>query len=89
MQLVILVYHMSSASQMSKLIQVLASSYVFLNGFGHFQFFWKQNNLDQKQEKPLSTTYSTETMSEIQRFVMVWIFFNFFMVERQLRQEDK
>jgi hypothetical protein len=37
----------------------------------------------------LSTTYSTETMSEIQRFVMVWIFFNFFMVERQLRQEDK
>jgi hypothetical protein len=71
MQLVILVFHMSGSSQMSKHIQVLASSYVFLNGFGHFNFFWKQSYPNQKQDKSPSTPLSANSHSEILRLLMV------------------
>jgi hypothetical protein len=44
MQLVILVYHMSGASRhlgIYMLIRVLVTSYLFLNGFGHLNYYWK------------------------------------------------
>jgi hypothetical protein len=65
---------MSGVSQMSKLVKVLASSYVFLNGFGHFNFFWKQNHPNQKQETPSLTNSSAET-SAMLRFRMVCYFY--------------
>jgi len=51
MQLIILVYHMSGASQNLSIymfIRVLVSSYLFLNGYGHLCHHWKQQ---QKQDQ--------------------------------------
>ena len=45
MQLVILIYHYTGASQVLEIymfVRILVSSYLFLNGFGHFQYFWSQ-----------------------------------------------
>ncbi|CAL4067516.1 unnamed protein product, partial [Meganyctiphanes norvegica] len=43
MQLVILVYHMTGASQVLPVymhIRVLVSAYLFLTGYGHFSYYW-------------------------------------------------
>ena len=43
MQLVILIYHMTGGSKslpIYMLIRVLVSGFLFLNGYGHFCFFW-------------------------------------------------
>ncbi|RWS15676.1 hypothetical protein B4U79_09303 [Dinothrombium tinctorium] len=43
MQLVILTYHMTRASQVLPIymhIRLLVTSYLFLSGFGHFTYFW-------------------------------------------------
>ncbi len=43
MQLVILIYHMTGASQVIPLymqMRILVSSYLFLTGYGHLSFFW-------------------------------------------------
>ena len=45
MQLVILIYHYTGASQVLEIymfVRILVSSYLFLNGFGTFQFYWNQ-----------------------------------------------
>ena len=47
MQLIILIYHMTGASQIISLymqIRVLVSSYLFLTAYGHFCFFWNGAN---------------------------------------------
>ncbi|PAA88338.1 hypothetical protein BOX15_Mlig034020g1, partial [Macrostomum lignano] len=44
-QLIILVYHMTSASQVLPVymhIRVCVSSYLFLSGFGHMTYFWSR-----------------------------------------------
>lgn len=43
MQLVILIYHLTGASQMLTIymqIRVLVSAYLLLSGYGHFYYFW-------------------------------------------------
>uniref|UniRef100_T1KKL8 Cas1p 10 TM acyl transferase domain-containing protein n=1 Tax=Tetranychus urticae TaxID=32264 RepID=T1KKL8_TETUR len=43
MQLIILIYHITGASQIVPiylLIRVMVSAYLFLSGYGHFTYFW-------------------------------------------------
>ena len=52
MQIVILIYHITGASKSLNiyiLIRVLVSAYLFLSGFGHLQYFWKQHLLKSPQ----------------------------------------
>lgn len=45
MQLVLLVYHMTGASQVLPVyvhVRALVSAYLFLAGYGHFSYFWHQ-----------------------------------------------
>jgi hypothetical protein len=47
MQLVILIYHVTGASQSLPIymhIRALVSSYIFLNAYGHFFFVWSREN---------------------------------------------
>ena len=53
MQLIILIYHMTGASKeisIYMLMRLLVSSYLFLNGFGHFSFFWKEKEREEKKK---------------------------------------
>nr|XP_027211250.1 N-acetylneuraminate 9-O-acetyltransferase-like [Penaeus vannamei] len=48
MQLVILIYHMTGASQKLPIymhIRVLVSAYVFLTGYGHFSYYWNGRDM--------------------------------------------
>lgn len=48
MQLVILTYHMTGASQVLPIymnIRLLVSGYLFLSGYGHFTYFWNKGDL--------------------------------------------
>ncbi|XP_013788587.1 N-acetylneuraminate 9-O-acetyltransferase-like isoform X2 [Limulus polyphemus] len=43
MQLIILIYHMTGASQVLPIymhVRVLVTAYLFLSGYGHFTYFW-------------------------------------------------
>ncbi|XP_068751421.1 N-acetylneuraminate 9-O-acetyltransferase-like isoform X2 [Montipora capricornis] len=47
MQLVILLYHYTGASQVLPIyvfIRLLVASYIFLSGYGHFSFFWSKGD---------------------------------------------
>ncbi|XP_064107706.1 N-acetylneuraminate 9-O-acetyltransferase-like isoform X1 [Macrobrachium nipponense] len=48
MQLVILIYHMTGASQTLPIymhIRVLVSAYLFLTGYGHFSYYWNGRDM--------------------------------------------
>ncbi|XP_071552262.1 N-acetylneuraminate (7)9-O-acetyltransferase [Panulirus ornatus] len=48
MQLVILIYHMTGASQVLPIymhIRVLVSAYLFLSGYGHFSYYWSGRDM--------------------------------------------
>ena len=68
MQLVILVYHISGASQNLSIymfIRLLFTSYLFLNGYGHFLHHWKQ------QHRNLTEDNIQPRFYEIKRFLTV------------------
>ena len=76
MQLVILVYHWSGASRdltIYMIIRVLVSSYLFLNGFGHLSYHWKQHQEDFNSCKILTSSSSIPT-GGIQRVIGVSFF---------------
>ena len=78
MQLVILVYHWSGASRdltIYMIIRVLVSSYLFLNGFGHLSYHWKQHQEDFNSCKIL--TSSSLPTGGIQRVIGVSFCFVF------------
>ena len=65
MQLVILIYHMTGASQVIPLymqMRVLVSSYLFLTGYGHLSFFWNGGS------------------ASLSRLCQVWMRFSFIIV---------
>ena len=67
MQLIILTYQMTGASQVVSdymFLQVLVSSYLFLNGFVHFQLYWSQ----QQQQQPHNVT---RTKSVVRFFTVI------------------
>ena len=48
MQIVLLTYHISGASQVLPIYmtaRLLVSAYLFISGFGHFSYFWKTGDL--------------------------------------------
>ncbi|RXG68567.1 CAS1 domain-containing protein 1 [Armadillidium vulgare] len=48
MQLVILIYHMTGASQVLPIylhVRILISSYLFLTGYGHFSYYWSGRDM--------------------------------------------
>ncbi|XP_045612302.2 N-acetylneuraminate (7)9-O-acetyltransferase [Procambarus clarkii] len=48
MQLVILIYHMTGASQVLPIymhVRVLVSAYLFLTGYGHFSYYWSGRDM--------------------------------------------
>jgi hypothetical protein len=68
MQILILIYHITGASQVLSiymLMRVLVSSYLFLNGFGHFNYFWK------RERSNLSTTNAENKFEGMIRFFQV------------------
>ena len=79
-----LVYQISGASQMFHLIVVLSRSFIFLNGFAHFNHFWKLNYPEEKEEK--SVINDLPSASKKMRFMMVKD--NFFYLLSQLAQSD-
>ena len=47
MQLIIVIYHITNASTVLPIymnIRILVSSYLFLNGYGHFFYYWSKGN---------------------------------------------
>ena len=78
MQLVILVYHFTGCSrslEIYRLMRINVSSYLFLNGYGHFQYFWRQ--LQQEKIQP-ETTGINKFIKGLQRFLMVFYVSNKF-----------
>jgi hypothetical protein len=53
MQLIILVYHITGASKdigIYMMMRLFVSSYLFLNGFGHFSFYWKEKEKEERKK---------------------------------------
>ena len=78
MQLVILAYHFTGCSrslEIYRLMRINVSSYLFLNGYGHFQYFWRQ--LQQEKIQP-ETTGINKFIKGLQRFLMVFYVSNKF-----------
>jgi len=60
MQLIILVYHITGASKdigIYMIMRLFVSSYLFLNGFGHFSFYWKEKEKEDRKKVSISSTF--------------------------------
>ena len=71
MQLVILIYHYTGASQVLEIymfVRILVSSYLFLNGFGTFQFYWNQA----QQKKQTLEARNDDLFQGLVRFLTVF-----------------
>jgi hypothetical protein len=61
MQLVILIHHITGASQVTSIymmMRVLLSAFLFLNGYAHFHFYWKQQQQQQQQQHEKQQKFS-------------------------------
>jgi len=75
MQLVILIYQITGASQdifIYMLIRLFVSSYLVLNGFGHFMYFFKENKERQVelQEGEISSFQPTNKQGFVRIFLV-------------------
>lgn len=68
MQLTILIYHMTRASQNLPIyiyIRILVSAYLFLTGYGHFCYFWRTGDFGFHRVWKVSTQFYKLSLSKL------------------------
>jgi hypothetical protein len=80
MQIVLLTYHMSGASNVISIYMIarlLVSAYLFMSGFGHFSYFWKTGDFSLHRFWTVRSGFFMGIVFCQKSFINRLIFFNF------------